>query len=233
MTTRHGISNADELYRGNAYHAPYNSPLGRRGIIMSHVVFVDLGAPDILDVDGICAAQAVAGAADLTINGALASGGAVTLDVPRALEIDSSGAGDTSQSVTITGTDEYGEALVETISFNGTTAVSGKKAFKTVTQVAASASMAGNATVGTTDILGLPFKLAKASDIIAFNADGSVEDATIAVAVTTDPATATTGDTRGTVVPTTATDGSVNFGVLMKVDASTKVAGFGVDQYGG
>lgn len=132
----------------------------RSSIIASTVdadlAVMSLGAPIALDADGVCAAQAIAGAANASINGALASGGAVTLDVPRALQMVSSGAGDNTQTVTVTGTDVYRYAMKETFSLNGTTAVTGKKAFKTITQVAVSAAMAGNLSVGTTDILGLP-----------------------------------------------------------------------------
>ena len=50
-------------------------------------------------------------------------------------------------------------------------------------------------------------------------------------AVATDPATTTTGDVRGTVTPNTATDGSVNYIVWMKVaDPSSKIGLGGVTQ---
>lgn len=119
-----------------------------------YVDLVTLGAPIALDDDGICAAQSLASAGNLTINGALASGGAVTLDQPRALQVVSSNT-DTA-TITITGTDVYGRAMSEAIVLNGTTAVIGKKAFKTISTVAGSAAIANLAKVGTTDILGLP-----------------------------------------------------------------------------
>ena len=61
-----------------------------------------------------------------------------TLDVPRNIVVDSGGV-DTAV-LTFTGTDEYGNTVVESITLNGTTAVAGKKAFKTVTGVSSSPS---------------------------------------------------------------------------------------------
>lgn len=110
-------------------------------------------SPAAADVDGVCAAQAVAGAGNLTIDGALASGGVATMDIPRHLVIDSTNAGDTTQTLTITGTDRYGNTLTEAIAANGTTAVDGTKNFATVTQVASDGAFTGNVTVGTTDSL--------------------------------------------------------------------------------
>lgn len=115
---------------------------------------VTLGAPITSDDDGICAAQSLASAGALTINGALASGGAVTLDVPRGIQIVSSNT-DTAV-LTVTGTDVYGRAMSEAITLSSTTVVNGKKAFKTITSVTASAAIANLAKVGTTDLLGLP-----------------------------------------------------------------------------
>ena len=229
MTTRHTVSHADESYLGNAFHDGY-SPDGRRGVRLSHLYFVDFGAVDVLDVNGVAEAQAVASAGNLTLNGALVTNGVAVFDVARGVEIDSSST-DTTQTATITGTDEYGVVMTEDIAFNGTTAVLGQKAFKTVTQVAIDIALAGNATCGTTDILGLPFVVADRSDIITNQADGVLDAITLVAADATDPATATTNDVRGTVDFTDAPDGSVIFTILMLVpDRSTKAAVFGVDQ---
>ena len=48
--------------------------------------FVTL-TPQNVDTDGICAAQTTAGAANMLINGALASGGTVTLSVASQLGV--------------------------------------------------------------------------------------------------------------------------------------------------
>lgn len=99
------------------------------------VIKIDLGAPDVADVDGIL--EAYTGSTP-ALDGALVSGGVATLDVPRNIVVDSGGV-DTAV-LTFTGTDEYGNTVVESITLNGTTAVAGKKAFKTVTGVSSSPS---------------------------------------------------------------------------------------------
>lgn len=204
-------------------------------IVSSKVKFpamaiIDLGCPDAIDDDGVCAAQNRTGAGALLVNGALASGGVATLDVPRNLIVDSGGA-DTAV-LTITGTDEYGVVVVESITLNGTTAVAGKKAFKTVTGVSSSATITNSAFIGTGDVLGLPCFLPAATNIIADLEDGVVDlsiDGTAVAGVTT-AATATTGDVRGTYDPGVACDGAVSFKLLAILTDPTKR---GVPQYGG
>ena len=232
MVTRHTISHADELYRGIARN-PGANPDGRRGTKISNLYKVNFGAVAALDVDGIAAAQAVAGAGNLSLNGALASGGTVTLDVPRCIEVDTNNAGNTTQTATITGTDEYGHTMVEVLTLNGTTAVLGSKAFKTVTQIAISAAITGTMTAGTTDKLGLPYACQTADDIVSAAVDGSVEDATIVVADATNPATGTDGDVRGTVDFTQASNGTLRFSVLMEVDDTSQIGAYGVPQFAG
>lgn len=200
------------------------------GAPISPVYVYDV-VPVALDADGIAAAQAVAGAADLTLNGALASGGTVTLDVPRTVEIDSSNAGDTTQTATVYGTDVYGAPMTETIAFNGTTAVAGQKAFKTVTRVAVSAAMTGNANVGTTNVFGLPFRVDSRNYIQTAWNGAFVTTGTFAAADTTSPATATTNDVRGTYAVPDAADGSKRLTVWMYIeDADTTTGLYGVAQ---
>lgn len=176
------------------------------------VIEVNLGEPDIADPNGVCESQSGAAGA-LTLNGALVSGGVATFDVPRNIVIDSGGA-DTA-TLTITGTDEYGETLTEDITLNGTTAVAGKKAFKTVTGVVSDATISNGAFVGTGDVLGLPMFLPGAGNIVAEIEDGAAASAGTAVAGVTTEATATTGDVRGTYDPNTAMDGATNIRLMV------------------
>jgi len=164
-------------------------------------------APIALSATAVCAAQAIAGAGNALINGASATGGVATFDVPRAASVVSASAGDTTQTVTLTGTDVYGAALTETIALNGTSTVNGKKAFKTITQAAVSAATAGNLSVGSTDILGLPYRVDSRAQLLVYWDTAFVTTGTFVAAVST-TATATTGDVRGTFVPPTATNGT-------------------------
>ncbi|WP_461366954.1 hypothetical protein [Candidatus Darwinibacter acetoxidans] len=81
-------------------------------------------------------------------------------DFPRALQIKGNQAGITGD-VVIEGTNYADEGISETILANGANAVSGNKAFKTVTKITLPAKVGEGDTisVGTTGKLGLPYKL--------------------------------------------------------------------------
>jgi hypothetical protein len=130
--------------------------------VAAAAILVTLGSPATLDADGICASQSVTSGEYALLNGALATSGQsfITLDVPRALQASWT----TSAVLTVTGRDEYGNTMVEK-SASGTT-FTGKKAFKYVDSVTFSASVT-SATVGTTDVLGLPFFLRDTDMIVA------------------------------------------------------------------
>ncbi len=166
--------------------------------------------PDVRDADGIAVAQAVAGAGNLTLNGALVTGGVAVFDVPRGVSVTSSNAGDTTQTATITGKDFWGVAQTETIAFNGAATINGTKTFSSVSQVAISAALTGNGSAGTTEVLGLPYVLTNISDVVAVKWAGVLADdaGTAVIADATSPATATTDDVRGTYDPSSDADGS-------------------------
>lgn len=220
--SRHNISNADELFWGDAYDPQANG--SKRGIPTHLPMQVDLGAPVAASANAISLSQSVTGGVAALLNGALGA----TLDVPRNVV-----AAWTNTAVcTVTGTDKYGRTLVES-SASGTS-MTGKKAFKTITSVVFSASVTG-ATVGTGDVLGLPYRLAGKYDILAAYADNTADlaSATVVAGDATTP-TATTGDVRGTIDFNTACNGSVRFRVWMKpYGAKNRAEAFGVDQYAG
>lgn len=191
-------------------------------------VYVYNAVPAALDADGICAQQTLAAAGNASLNGALASGGTVTLDVPRNVIVDAAGAA--TAVLTVTGTDVYGVPMSEAITLNGTTAVAGKKAFKTITSIAASAA-ATDFFVGTGDVFGLPFR-ADSRNFCLTAWDGAfVTTGTFVAAVTTSPATTTTGDVRGTFAPASAADGSKLLSVWMFIEDPDSVTGlYGVTQ---
>ena len=104
-------------------------------------------APAASDDDGISTNATLSGAGNLTINGALASGGSVTFDQPRNVIITSAG-DDSGDTFTVTGTDETGTAQTEAITGADTGVATGTKFFATVTQIAASGASAGNVKAG-------------------------------------------------------------------------------------
>ena len=215
--SRHTITHADEIFIGDAVALGSNS--ARRGIEMMPVhqqVIEDSVAPD---PNGIAEAQAVAAAGDLTLDGTIVDAdGVAILDFARNVSLVSDNAGDTTQTATVTGTDIHGAAQVEDIALNGVTEVFGAKAFKTVSQVAISAATAGNMIAGTPVAadteFGLDSGLESLFDVVMAS-DGlsplALEGGVFTVQDATVPATATTGDTKGTYNPSNAPDGSADY----------------------
>lgn len=103
-----------------------------------------------VDADGIALSQTPGGAGNLTLNGALVSGGVATLDAAQKVSITSV-ADETTKNFTITGTDPDGNALVETLAGGNITTVKTLGYFKTVSQVAVDAATVGAVTVGSGD----------------------------------------------------------------------------------
>lgn len=176
-------------------------------------VAISLGNPTALSTTAVIATTAVAAAGVVAIAGTKAAGGVVaSLGAPtgRGIQIVSSNAGDTTQTVTIRGKDMYGQPMAATMSLNGTTVVQGTKAFASISSVTASAALVGNLSVGDNDVLGLPVYLPNGTFIWRETQDGAVATAGTIVAglgIAT-VATATTGDVRGTYKPNNATDGT-------------------------
>lgn len=234
-TTNHTVSNAGKLFSGNNYFAPYSDDFanyGTRGLLMPRLYFKNYGAILTADPNGVCESQSAVGAHSLTLNGALVTGGVAVFDVPRNVTIDSGGV-DTA-TLTITGTDEYGQTLVETIQLNGTTEVVGDKAFKTITSVTSDGTISNGAFVGSGVKIGLPIALQTVADFISATLDGANSVPTLVAADATDPATATTGDVRGTVTFGTAPNDTRTYAVLYAISHENgKAAAFGVEQYAG
>lgn len=227
MTTKHHLTHAEELFWGAAYHPGAYAQHGRKGAQITPPLWHSI-VPDTADADGVIASQSISATTGPAtgINGALASGGVATFDVPRNVVASWT----TTAVMTVTGTDVYGATLVES-SASGTT-MTGKKAFKTVTAVAVSVNVT-LATVGTGDVLGLPYRINNPDEVITWEA-GVVDGTGTLVTADTATATATTGDVRGTFDPADAADGSVRFAVMfVNLDPTSKTSLFGVDQYGG
>jgi|TARA_R110000822_G_scaffold28200_3_gene83968 hypothetical protein len=99
------------------------------------------------DPNGISTAATIGSATNLSINGALHSGGSVTMDSPRNVTILSAG-DDSGITFTVTGTDESNDAQTEVITGANAGTATGSSFFKTVTQIATSAASAGNVSAG-------------------------------------------------------------------------------------
>lgn len=226
---QHNMTSAQIVKRGSAYSAAdtvAGKERGSRGVVFSHVLYYSFGSPIVGAANNICTSQAVTvGTTPLAvINGALASGGVATTDHARNVVAAWTG----TSVITITGTDMYGKAVRES-SASGTS-LTGKKAFKTITSVSFSADVTA-ATVGTGDVLGLPY-VSTIGDVITARGGAAVDTGTHVVADATSPATATTGDVRGTFDPSTTLNGSTEIQVLLHVPVSDNSA-YGVAQFAG
>jgi hypothetical protein len=221
----HHLSHSENLWMGPAYYGRAGN--ARRGYKLSPVVLLELGSPATADPDGICASQGITPPALGLINGALASGGVATFDVPRNVVA----AWTTTAVLTVTGTDVYGETLVES-SASGTS-FAGKKAFKTITQISVSVAVTAF-TAGSGDVLGLPIRVA-AGKVMQWLENNLPHVGTLGTFVAGDAttATATTGDVRGTYDPNTVMNGSVAVAALVVFNPLTKESLYGVAQFGG
>lgn len=100
-------------------------------------ISVTVGPLDAADDNGIATSQTTAGAANLTLNGALVVGGVAVLDAPRQVAI-TSGGNDLGITFTVYGTTFGGQSVSETITGASGGASATKTDFATVTRIYAS-----------------------------------------------------------------------------------------------
>ncbi|SFR15267.1 hypothetical protein [Desulfoscipio geothermicus] len=130
-----------------------------RGFIAHMVV-----SPAAAAADSVLAATALADGATTEV-----TEGITNPDYPRVLQIQGNQAG-VAGNVVIEGTNMAGETITETIAANGANAVSGTKAFRTVTKITLPALVGAGDTisVGVTDVLGIPYKLSHDTVLAAY-----------------------------------------------------------------
>lgn len=161
------------------------------------------------------------------------------LDVPRAVTITAAGA-NTAQ-YRVEGYDQYGQFMTANLAAPSTSTVTTTKAFKMVTAVVNRNATAGTngLTVGFADVFGLPVRVTDRAYVISAKWDNTLADnaGTLTVADTTDPATAATGDVRGTYAAAGAAANGVRRLVMaIAVPAlgcgpqATRIGAFGVTQ---
>ena len=217
-------------------------PLGR--------VYVWDVVPQALVTNNIAASQTPAAAGSLTLTAgtsvkSVTTASGVTVlqfDLPRAVQLTTaSGTITTSRTITVSGFDVYGQAMSEAIA-TGTTSsavanVAGKKAFYQITGITISGALPVAITVGTTDVLGIPVRVANVAYVASVKSNNTLaQDAGTFVAADTATATTTTGDVRGTYAPATASNGIVRtvMGILLPGIAvgpnATRVGALGVTQ---
>lgn len=161
----------------------------------------------------------------------------IQLDVPRAVSVTQVTAG-TSRNFTVSGYDYYNQPMSELIVSTTGSAVNGKKAFYQISSVSVSGATTTAVTVGTTDIIGIPVRVVDAGYIVSIGFGNTLarDTGTFVAADTTNPATTTTGDVRGTYVPSAANNGTkrIVMSIAMQGIAvgpqSTRTGALGVTQ---
>lgn len=163
----------------------------------------------------------------------------IQLDVPRAVAVTIGAGTIANKNVTITGWDYYGQAMSEVIATGTTqsTTVNGKKAFYQIASASVNGAVGATIALGTTDILGIPVRMTNVAYVSSVRWDSTLaSDAGTFVAAVTSTATATTGDVRGTYVPSSATNGTKRLvmGILLTAIAvgpqATRTGALGVTQ---
>lgn len=129
-----------------------------------------------------------------------------------------SGGNDSGITFTVSGWDIYGFPMTETITGANAGTASGAKAWKYISGITHSGSVATTLTIGTNDVIGLPFQVLRfGRTAINYNNAGITANTGFTAAVTTSPATATTGDVRGTYALQSASDGTKTIQVFITI----------------
>jgi len=130
----------------------------------------------------------------------------------------------------VTGYDVYGYPMTETITAAaGVATTNGAKAFKFVTSVKPQFTDAHNYSVGTTDIFGFPVKAAFWHETLVYWNSTLITASTGFVAAdATSPATATTGDVRGTYAVQDAADGTKRLSMVVGPSQATLATAAGL-----
>lgn len=113
---------------------------------------------------------------------------------------------DSGGTFTIAGYDIYGYPMTETLTGANAGAATGAKAFKYIASITPAGTLSGsNVTAGIGVLFGLPLRADVFGQVYAVQNNAVLTTSSMVYAVTTDPATATTGDVRGTVASGGAT----------------------------
>lgn len=124
-----------------------------------------------------------------------------TVMLSRCISIASVG-NDTGAVMNLVGFDVYGYTIHETVTMGTGATVNSKKAFKGLYSATPVGTLSGsNVSIGCSDIFGLPLQAARQSMTAGFWNNLILQGTgTFVAGVTTNPATATTGDVRGTLL---------------------------------
>lgn len=176
-----------------------------------------------------------AGAGVTTSSITISTGTQTVLDLGVARAVTISGVtGVTVTNFTINGYDHYQVPMSQTLSGpNGNATVTTTKTFRYIASVTAAGATGSGITVGTADVFGFRHRVNNFGEVILnWGNTGITASTGFVAAVATDPATATTGDIRGTYAPTSAADGARKLSVwIASTSTDTVTQAYGVAQY--
>lgn len=208
------------LVEGMNYYVPAMQAGADLGQMLTQRL--SFGTPVVANAAGILNDQSIASAGSTTTFASTYSSANMSR-YGRCVSVVASGVA--TSNVTVIGRDYLGQPMRESFTLNGATPVVGTKAFKFIDRVTFGATAATTIDVGWNDKLGLPYKAVAvereyAGDVVA--AAG-----TLVGPSTTDPATATTTDPRGSYDPTTTLNGSTEISVDIQYSNVVNAAGNG------
>jgi hypothetical protein len=125
---------------------------------------------------------------------------------------------DSAATILLTGVDQYGYLMTQRLTMGSGATVTSTKAFKALISAVCTGTLSGSAiTIGTSDALGLPFYAAQQSQLTGYYNNAILYGiGTFVAGVTTIPSTPLLGDTCGTWIPPSATDGAKRLTLFMR-----------------
>jgi hypothetical protein len=137
--------------------------------------------------------------------------------ISRAIRFVSGGV-DTGITFTVSGWDIYGFPMTETITGASTATANGLKAWKYISGITHTGSVAGTLSIGTQDVIGLPFQALRFGRLaINYNNAGITANTGFTAGVVTVPSTAILGDVRGTYALQSASDGTKTIQIFVTI----------------
>lgn len=199
-------------------------PLGR--LVFLNIVPLALAAANIAALQGNSSGTGLTLTAGTGITTALAPDGSgrtvYVLDCERCISLTSTS--DLSGvNYTASGFDKFGQFLTCTRAGPNNNTVTTLKGFASVLSVVPNATNGAQVSVGTADIFTLPFRLIDIGYIVSNKWAGvlAANAGTAVIGDTTSPATASTGDPRGTYAPSgAASNGTRRLVIAMHVDGT-------------
>lgn len=199
-------------------------------------------APLTMQANNIVTSAIVNGAATLTAGTGVTSttlNGVSVLDITggnfsRTLRIIGTAGGVTAVAFTINGYDEYNQPVTETITGPAATAtVTTLKSMRYVRSISTAATTTAAVTIGTSDVFGFPAAVVNFDQcLIHYNNAVITANTGFTGAVTTNPATASTGNVRGTYAVQSASDGTKRLRLTVFLDSPDNMnTAYGVQQF--